>query len=87
MSAIRVKSKLNSTDLMDALTDLFILLGPPEFISSDSGAEFIAKNVMACIGAGSPKAAYIAPGSSWENGYCESSNSLSSDDLLNGEAF
>ena len=27
---IRVKRKLNSTDVVDALTDLFILRGPPE---------------------------------------------------------
>ena len=33
---IRVKRKLNSTDVVDALTDLFILRGPPEFIRSDN---------------------------------------------------
>lgn len=48
---IRVKRKLNSTDVVDALTDLFILRGPPEFIRSDNGAEFIAKKVQAWIGA------------------------------------
>ena len=32
---IRVDRKLNSTDVVDALTDLFILRGPPEFIRSD----------------------------------------------------
>jgi len=32
---IRVKRKLNSVDVVDALTDLFILRGPPEFISVD----------------------------------------------------
>ena len=29
---IRVDRKLNSTDVLDALTDLFILRGPPEYI-------------------------------------------------------
>ena len=48
---IRVKRKLNSTDVVDALTDLFILRGPPEFIRSDNGAEFISKKVQAWIGA------------------------------------
>jgi len=33
---IRVARKLNSTDVVDALTDLFILRGPPEFIRSDN---------------------------------------------------
>lgn len=49
---IRVKRKLNSTDVVDALTDLFILRGPPEYIRSDNGAEFIAKKVRAWITVG-----------------------------------
>ena len=71
---IRVKRRLNSTDVADALTDLFILRGPPEYIRSDNGAEFIAKKVRAWIGAVGAKTAFIAPGSPWENGYCESFN-------------
>ena len=42
---IRVDRKLNSTDVVDALTDLFILRGAPEYIRSDNGPEFIAKKV------------------------------------------
>ena len=34
--AIRVKRKLNSTDVIDALTDLFILRGPPAYVRSDN---------------------------------------------------
>jgi len=34
---IRVDRKLNSTDVLDTLTDLFILRGPPEYIRSDNG--------------------------------------------------
>jgi transposase InsO family protein len=85
--AIRVKRKLNSTDVLDSLTDLFILRGPPEFIRSDNGAEFIAKNVRPWIGAVGAKTAFIAPRSPWENGYCESFNSRFRDELLNGEVF
>jgi len=66
--AIRVKRKLYSTDVVDALTNLFILRGPPEFIRSDNGAEFIAKNVRAWIGAVGAKTTFIAPGFLWENG-------------------
>jgi transposase InsO family protein len=69
---IRVDRKLNSTDVVDALTDLFILRGPPEFIRSDNGPEFIAEKVRNWIGAIGAKTAYIEPGSPWENGYCES---------------
>jgi transposase InsO family protein len=85
--AIKVKRKLNSTDVVDALTDLFILRGPPEFIRSDNGAEFIAKKVRAWIGAVGAKTAFITPGSPWENGCCESFNARFRDELLNGEVF
>jgi hypothetical protein len=33
---IRFDRKLNSTDVLDALTDLFILRSPPEYIGSDN---------------------------------------------------
>jgi len=33
------------------------------------------------------KTLYIAPGSPWENGYCESFNGKLRDELLNGEIF
>ncbi len=34
--AIRVRRKLNSTDVIDVLTDLFILRGIPAYIRSDN---------------------------------------------------
>ena len=84
---IRVDRKLNSTDVLDALTDLFILRGPPEYIRSDNGPEFIAQKVRDWIAAVGAKTAYIEPGSPWENGYCESFNARFRDELLNGEIF
>ena len=85
--AIRVDRKLNSIDVVDALTDLFILRRPPAFIRSDNGPEFIAQKVRDWIGAVGAKTAYITPGSPWENGYCESFNARFRDELLNGEIF
>jgi transposase InsO family protein len=66
--AIRVDRKLNSIDVVDALTDLFILRRPPAFIRSDNGPEFIAEKVWDCIGAVGAKTAYISPWSPLENG-------------------
>ena len=80
---IRVKRRLNSTDVVDALTDLFILRGPPRFIRSDNGAEKV-RTWIAAVGA---KTAFIEPGSPWENGYCESFNARFRDEVLNGEVF
>ena len=59
--AIRVKRKLNSTDVIDALTDLFILRGVPKYIRSDNGPEFIAEAVRNWINAVGAKTAYIEP--------------------------
>ena len=85
--AMRVNRKLNSVDVIDALSDLFILRGIPGHIRSDNGPEFIAHAVRDWIAAVGAKTAYIEPGSPWENGYCESFNSKLRDELLNGEIF
>ena len=85
--AIRVARRLNSTDVIDLLSDLFLLRGVPGHIRSDNGPEFVAKRVQAWIHAVGAKTAYIAPGSPWENGYIESFNARMRDELLNGELF
>jgi len=85
--AIRVKRKLNSTDVIYVLTDLFILHGVPAFIRSDNGPEFVAQAVRDWIAAVGAKTAHIVPGSPWQNGYCESFNAYFRDELLNSEIF
>jgi len=84
---IRVGRKLKAVDVIDTLSDLFILHGVPGHIRSDNGPEFIAKAVREWIAAVGARTAYIMPGSPWENGYCESFNSKLRDELLNGEIF
>ena len=85
--AIRVARKLNSIDVIDVLSDLFILRGVPGHIRSDNGPEFIAQAVQDWIKAVGAQTAYIAPGSPWENGYVESFNARFRDELLDGEIF
>lgn len=85
--AIRVSRRLKATDVIDVLSDLFILRGVPGYVRSDNGPEFIAKAVRDWIAAVGARTAYIEPGSPWENGYCESFNSKLRDELLNGEIF
>ena len=84
---IRVSRKLKAVDVIDVLSDLFILRGVPGHIRSDNGPEFVAQAVRAWISAVGAKTAYIEPGSPWENGYCESFNSKLRDELLKGEIF
>ena len=85
--AIRVRRKLSSTDVIDVLTDLFILRGIPAYVRSDTGPEFVAEAVRRWITAGGARTAFIEPGSPWENGYIESFNARLRDELLNGEIF
>ncbi len=84
---IRVGHKFKATDVIDVLSDLFILRGTPGHVRSDNGPEFMAKAVREWITAVGAKCAFIEPGSPWENGYCESFNSKLRDELLNGEIF
>ena len=85
--AIRVDRKLGSIDVIDVLSDLFILRGIPAHVRSDNGPEFAAKAVRAWIAAVGARTAYIEPGSPWENGYVESFNARLRDELLDGEVF
>ena len=85
--AVCADRKLNSGDVIDALSDLFILRGVPSFNRSDNGPEFVAQAVQNWIKAIGARTAYIEPGSPWENRYCESFNARFRDEFLNGETF
>ena len=85
--AIRLDRKLKSTDVIDVLSDLFILRGVPEHVRSDNGPEFVATAVQEWIAAVGARTAYITPGSPWENGFIESFNARLRDELLDGEIF
>ena len=85
--AIRVARRLKAVDVIDVLSDLFLLRGVPEHVRSDNGPEFVASPVRGWIAAVGARTAYIEPGSPWENGFIESFNARLRDELLNGEIF
>jgi transposase InsO family protein len=85
--SIRIAQKLKSSDVIDVLSDLFILRGVPEHTRSDHGLEFVAKAVQDWIATVGAKATYIKPASPWENGCVESFNARLRDEPLNGEVF
>ena len=66
--AIRASRKLKAVDVIDVLSNLFILRGVPGHVRSDNGSEFVARAVREWITAVGAKTAYIEPGSPWENG-------------------
>jgi putative transposase len=85
--AIDVGRKLNSEDVLERLSDLFIRRGVPKHIRSDNGSEFTAKKVRDWLKRMGVKTLFIEPGSPWENGYIESFNGKLRDELLNREIF
>ena len=64
--AIRINRRLRAVDVIDVLSDLFILKGIPGHIRSDNGPEFVAKALQEWITAVGAKTAYIEPSSPWE---------------------
>ena len=85
--AIRVARRINSLGVLETMADVMLVRGIPEHIRSDNGPEMTAKIVRQWLASVGAKTLYIAPGSPWENGYCESFNGKLRDELLNGEIF
>jgi len=85
--AIEVNRKLNSKNVIDVLSRLFIEKGVPEYIRSDNGPEFIADRLRWWLRRIGVTTLYIEPGSPWENGYIESFNGKLRDELLDREIF
>ena len=85
--AIEVERRLNSRNVLEVLGELFVSRGTPDYIRSDNGAEFTAKEVRNWLEHMEVKTLFIEPGSPWENGYIESFNGKLRDELLNREIF
>ena len=82
---IRVDRKLNTRDVLDALADLSTLCGLPDYIRSYNGPDYIAQKLQDWNAAVGAKTAYITPGPTGKNGYCESFNACFLGELLNGK--
>lgn len=63
------------------------LHGIPEHIRCDNGPEMISKALRNWVAKTGRQIQYIAPGSPWENGYCESFNGKLRDECLRQEIF
>ena len=85
--SLSVARKLNSQNVLDELSNLFLIRGIPEYIRSDNGSEFTSKAVRKWLELVGVNTLFIEPGSPWENGYIESFNGKLRDELLNGEIF
>jgi putative transposase len=84
---IRVEKRMTSQEVLETLDELMQEYGRPEFIRTDNGSEFIAKDLRKWLYSNGVQPVYIEPGSPWQNGYIESFNGKLRDKCLNQEVF
>jgi len=84
---IEVARSITSGDVIRVLDYLFDLYGTPSCIKSDNGPEFVAKRVQTWLKEKHVNVHYIDPGSPWQNGHCESFNSVFRDGCLDRWEF
>jgi putative transposase len=85
--ALEVATSLPSPRVLAILEHLVTIYGPPEFIRSDNGPEFIALAVRGWLAQHQMVTLYIDPGCPWQNGYGERFNGTVRDECLNMHLF
>ena len=85
--AIRVGRSFKAAQVKEVLREVGAKRGYPKFMRSDNGSEFIAKIIKEFLAENNVKAAYIEPGSPWQNGKGESFNGKFRDECLRMEIF
>ena len=85
--AIRVGRSITSQEVIEVLEYLSLTRGMAEYIRSDNGPEFVAKEVSEWLEKRGAKTIFIRPGSPWENSYIESFNGKLRDECLDMEIF
>ena len=85
--AIEVQRRLRSDDVLHVVADAIMAHGPPQYVRSDNGPEFVARALREWLQQVGVQTLFIEPGSPWENGYNESFNGKLRDEFLNGEVF
>jgi putative transposase len=85
--AIRVGRSFKATQVKEVLREVGARHGFPQYLRSDNGSEFIAGIIKEFLAENNIKAAYIEPGSPWQNGKGESFNGKFRDECLRMEIF
>jgi transposase InsO family protein len=85
--ALEVERSIKAVDVIDILSQVFLIRSVPRHIRSDNGPEFIAQAIRRYLETAKVNALYIEPGAPWENGYAESFFSRLRDEFLNCELF
>lgn len=85
--ALKAGRQMKATDVVEQMNLLFQHYGQPQYIRSDNGPEYTAQVLTESFQTLGIDTLHIAPGSPWENGYCESFIGKLRDELLSRELF
>jgi putative transposase len=85
--ALHVDRAINGAAVRRVLARVVGRRGAPRRIRSDNGSEFICAALRQWLPQQGTEPIQVAPGSPWENGYCESFNSRFRDEFLEREEF
>jgi putative transposase len=85
--AIEVRGTFPARQVLVVLARLFELHGPPAYLRSDNGPEFVALAVRGWLHQQHVQTLSIDPGCPWQNGYEERFNGTVRDECLNSHAF
>jgi putative transposase len=83
----KVARSITADDVADILDLVTVQRGAPKYIRCDNGPEFIVAAIRDWCRFSGTGAAYIDPGSPWQNPYVESFNSRARDELFAQEIF
>ena len=82
---IAASRRLGGREVAATLDAAVAVHGPPAYLRSDNGGEFIAHHLQAWLKQAGIKTRFIEPGRPWQNGICESFNGRFRDECLNRE--
>ena len=85
--AIEVEHRMPAGVVCRALGRLFDEHGPPAFVRSDNGPEFVAAALVRALAGRGVGCRHIDPGSPWQNGLNERFNGTLRDECLSLETF
>ena len=85
--AIEVATGLPTERVIRVLDRLFAVHGPPQFLRSDNGPEFVAQAIQGWLVLQQAATRYIEPGCPWQNGFGESFNGTLRDECSTMRAF
>lgn len=82
-----VGAQIRPREVIEILSRLFSICGPPAHLRSDNGPEFVAKAIQRWLAQQGVGTAYIEPGKPWQNGVAESFINVFRNDCLGVERF